>query len=564
MDECVGERCVLAEIGEKIGREDFRSLSFLSKDFISNRKRQEMKNSLELFLALEEKMVIQCKGGDFSFLLDAFTLMQRNDIVRILNGGRNHLSVVAADTSNRNLLLEKRMLLFKVGEETGKVEFQKLKEQLSRFGVGKRALDHVTDVWDALDLLEEKVSDSELFHCLKTVYKDEEVQTILDDFNKGIVNEGATGCTPDKIPVQEVGEEDIADKNDLPNEMEGSENPQTTLSPDGSPSGFSTLGSSRLGAYDRGRHPGICVIINNKDFADENMQTRTGTEVDRDKLDWLFKSYGFNVLVHNNQSREGMLQILEEVRNRNHQDNGALVVCVLSHGKPDAVFGSCGGGINITSMTSLFRADKCQSLAGKPKFFILQACQGYQIQNVWHRTPIATPVESDIIRLPPNGTEASEVSEPGPTLRMPSPSQMSNLNPFLSYFSSIQRRHPSLNMATGSPPSNLGFQPVSSLGGMPQLDLASAEADFLIAHSTMSGYMSMRDEREGSFFVQSLVKHLKEHSPREDVVSILTEVNKEVSQKIGKTRQGQIAVQMPEPKLRLTKKFYLYPVETEV
>lgn len=46
-----------------------------------------------------------------------------------------------------------------------------------------------------------------------------------------------------------------------------------------------------------------------------------------------------------------------------------------------------------------------------------------------------------------------------------------------------------------------------------QLNLAPAEADFLIAHSTMPGYVSFRNDR-GSFFVQSLVKHLKAHSPR--------------------------------------------------
>lgn len=48
---------------------------------------------------------------------------------------------------------------------------------------------------------------------------------------------------------------------------------------------------------------------------------------------------------------------------------------------------------------------------------------------------------------------------------------------------------------------------------VPHLHLAPAEADFLIAHSTMPGYVSFRNGK-GSFFVQSLVKHLKAHSPR--------------------------------------------------
>lgn len=52
--------------------------------------------------------------------------------------------------------------------------------------------------------------------------------------------------------------------------------------------------------------------------------------------------------------------------------------------------------------------------------------------------------------------------------------------------------------------------------------------------------------------------------PREDVISILVEVNRDVSQTIGQTSGGQIAAQIPEPKVRLTKKFYLFPVESEV
>ena len=46
-----------------------------------------------------------------------------------------------------------------------------------------------------------------------------------------------------------------------------------------------------------------------------------------------------------------------------------------------------------------------------------------------------------------------------------------------------------------------------------QMCFGPAEADFLIAHSTMPGYVSLRNE-DGSYFIQSLVKNIKEHSPR--------------------------------------------------
>ena len=51
---------------------------------------------------------------------------------------------------------------------------------------------------------------------------------------------------------------------------------------------------------------------------------------------------------------------------------------------------------------------------------------------------------------------------------------------------------------------------------LPQLlepPVTPAEADFLIAQSTMPGYISLRNGT-GSFFIQSFVKHVKQHSPR--------------------------------------------------
>jgi hypothetical protein len=76
-----------------------------------------------------------------------------------------------------------------------------------------------------------------------------------------------------------------------------------------------------------------------------------------------------------------MMTILEDAQREDHQENGALVVCVLSHGSLNTVSGRCGQGVSIATMTSLFRADNCPSLSGKPKFFIFQACQGSEMQN---------------------------------------------------------------------------------------------------------------------------------------------------------------------------------------
>lgn len=74
-----------------------------------------------------------------------------------------------------------------MGEEIGQDELKKLKAFLTvDLSVGKRTMDTVKDVWDCLDIMEKRLSDLDLFPCLKTVYTtDERILEIIDDFTKG-------------------------------------------------------------------------------------------------------------------------------------------------------------------------------------------------------------------------------------------------------------------------------------------------------------------------------------------------------------------------------------------
>lgn len=75
-----------------------------------------------------------------------------------------------------------------MGEKIGQDELKKLKAFLTvDLSVGKRTMDTVKDVWDCLDIMEKRLSDLQLFPCLKTVYTtDERILEIIDDFTKGM------------------------------------------------------------------------------------------------------------------------------------------------------------------------------------------------------------------------------------------------------------------------------------------------------------------------------------------------------------------------------------------
>lgn len=57
--------------------------------------------------------------------------------------------------------------------------------------------------------------------------------------------------------------------------------------------------------------------------------------------------------------------------NANHADADCFVCVFLSHGENGHVYAH-DDKIEVQDMTSLFRGDKCRSLVGKPKIFILQ------------------------------------------------------------------------------------------------------------------------------------------------------------------------------------------------
>lgn len=84
------------------------------------------------------------------------------------------------------------------------------------------------------------------------------------------------------------------------------------------------------------------------------------------------------------------------------------------------------------------------------------------------------------------------------------------------------------------------------------------EADFLYAYSTAPGYYSWRNAAEGSWFIQSLCRMLKEHARKLELMQILTRVNRRVAEyESCSTRQDFNAKkQIPCIVSMLTKEFY--------
>ncbi|XP_063074682.1 caspase-3a [Engraulis encrasicolus] len=148
---------------------------------------------------------------------------------------------------------------------------------------------------------------------------------------------------------------------------------------------------------------GHCIIINNKNFdRSTGMNVRNGTDVDAGNVMKVFGKLGYKVKVFNDQSVDQILQILTAVARDDHSRCASLVCVLLSHGDEGVFFGT-DRSIELKTLTSLFRGDRCTSLVGKPKLFFIQACRGTDLDGGVEEdsspdsSPQRIPVEADFL-----------------------------------------------------------------------------------------------------------------------------------------------------------------------
>ena len=128
--------------------------------------------------------------------------------------------------------------------------------------------------------------------------------------------------------------------------------------------------------YKMDKYPrGLFLLVNNRDFLPASgmeKYPRNGTDVDADALESLFKDLGFNVHRSDNVTSYEMRKLCKQAARLDYSSFSCFVCAVLSHGQEGVVYGT-DGTVDIRELTGYFRED---SLAGKPKLFMFQACQG--------------------------------------------------------------------------------------------------------------------------------------------------------------------------------------------
>ncbi|XP_070201260.1 uncharacterized protein [Littorina saxatilis] len=124
---------------------------------------------------------------------------------------------------------------------------------------------------------------------------------------------------------------------------------------------------------------GLCLIINNFKFKTLK-ELKTGP-ADGVNLSRTFKTLDFGIRYFENLSSDDMQREMECIQDTDHSNYDCFVCCISSHGDMKGVCGSDDLAVPVKDLQSYIFATECPSLAGKPKMFFVDACQG----NIQHR-----------------------------------------------------------------------------------------------------------------------------------------------------------------------------------
>ncbi|XP_023343737.1 caspase-1 isoform X2 [Eurytemora carolleeae] len=129
------------------------------------------------------------------------------------------------------------------------------------------------------------------------------------------------------------------------------------------------------------RRRGKAFVFNHMNFDPKlQLRARNGTHNDRDNLRIVLRQLDFEVEVHNDLPYKEIERILEQASMEDHSDADCILVTVLSHGELGILYAS-DHPYKPENLWTHFTADKCPSLAGKPKMFFIQACQGDRLDS---------------------------------------------------------------------------------------------------------------------------------------------------------------------------------------
>ncbi|NWI61529.1 CASP8 protein, partial [Calyptomena viridis] len=452
---------LLFEVSEALATDELAALKFLSLEHVPMRKLEAIKDTKAFFQVLEEKEMI--KAGNLAFLRELLYRIGRIDLLSAHLGCSREQVQRELQIPGRARVSAYRQLLYEIAEDLTPDDVKSVKFLLQKNLPKNKLQDNASVLQVFLEMERSGMIEDDDLTILKA---------ILKGFRADITK---------KIDIYEERKKENYSKEEL----------RYPVSVSAHPVGQGAEGETthmHVETYKMKNNPhGYCVIFNNYIFKNP-CYNREGTVKDGEAVKCVFKWLQFETVEHMDLEAKEIYEKVKEYSQRDHRNMDCFVCFIFSHGEKDKIKGIDDEFVNIKDLVSCFSGSNCPTLAGKPKLFFIQACQG----SVGHT---AVPVEADF----------------------------------------------SGNLEMDATPST--FIP--------------DQADILIGMSTVEDYLSFRSRKTGSVYIQCLCDKMKLLCPwRQDLITILTEVNKEVGRrelvgwkqmpKITSTLRKQLIFEVPQ------------------
>uniref|UniRef100_A0A8D8WAD9 Caspase-1 n=1 Tax=Cacopsylla melanoneura TaxID=428564 RepID=A0A8D8WAD9_9HEMI len=253
---------------------------------------------------------------------------------------------------------------------------------------------------------------------------------------------------------------------------------------------------------------GRAIVFNHDEFQMDNMTPRPGSGADVKNLEASFDALGFQVSVYTNPEFREITEILSNLSQEDHSDADCLVVAVLTHGLGERYLWAHDMPYFVEKLWLPFTADKCRTLAGKPKIFFIQACRGTKLDGGVRLVSRAN-TETDA------GVNAYKIPSYADFLIAYSTVEDGKLSKMRETEEEEGEGYPHLLIPT--------TMPLHTPYKIPTI------ADFLIAYSTAEGFYSWRHPENGTWFIQCLCQELADSGSKLDLLSIMTRVSRRVA-----------------------------------
>ncbi|NXX93772.1 CASP8 protein, partial [Centropus bengalensis] len=332
---------LLFDVSEALVTEELEALMFLSLEHISMGKLEAIQRTLDFFKVLQEKGLIEPKN--LHYLKELMYCISRIDILEAYLGSRREEMERVLQIPGRAKVSAYRKLLHRIAEDLSPEDVKKVKFLLRKQIPKNKLQDNASMLKVFLEMERNGMIREDNLEELKNIFNRvrPDVKKKIDAYEEKLKGEFLICC--------------------LRVELGGF---------------FCDFPGSVFKSYKMQNIPhGYCVILNNHIFKNP-CENREGTIEDGEAVKRVFNWLQFQTVEHMNLEAKEIHAKVKEYSKKDHSNMDCFVCFIFSHGEKDKVKGVDDELVNIKDLVTCFSGSNCPSLAGKPKLFFIQACQG--------------------------------------------------------------------------------------------------------------------------------------------------------------------------------------------